>query len=49
MNTTADIDVETVGAASSGRYLLSRVSRSLSADAGLTARVELLAPGILEI
>ena len=49
VNTTADIDVETVGAASSGRYLLSRVSRSLSADAGLTARVELLAPGILEI
>jgi hypothetical protein len=49
INTTVDVDVDTVGGSSSGRYLISRLTRSLDADGGFSSNVELLAPGVLEL
>lgn len=47
INTTCDVDVETVGGVSNGRYLLSRIARSLDPKKGATTAVQVVAPGIL--
>lgn len=49
INATADIDVEVVGAAGAGRYLITRVVRSLDADAGAITALTLVAPGVFVI
>lgn len=47
INATCDVDVETVGGVANGRYLITRVARSLKHDAGATSSIAVVAPGIL--
>lgn len=49
INTTADLDVEIVGGKANGLYLVSKVTQTLSAEAGPSARIELVHPSILEL
>lgn len=49
INVVADVDVETVGGSASGRYLVTRLVRSLSADEGAHSSMTLVTPSALEI
>jgi prophage tail gpP-like protein len=46
-NTTCDVDVETVYAGANGRYILSRIARTLDPGKGASTAVQVVAPGIL--
>jgi len=48
LNTTVDIDVDSIGSEGAGRYLIHKITRSLDVNAGPTASLEVAAPGILE-
>jgi hypothetical protein len=47
INTTVDVDVETIGSDGAGRYLIHRVSRTLDTDNAASCSLQLAAPGVL--
>lgn len=49
INTTADVELETVGAEASGRYMLAEIRRPLDSSEGATSEIVLYAPGIYDI
>jgi len=47
VNATVDVDVDTIGVDGAGRYLITRVDRSLDVHGAATTELTLVAPGIL--
>jgi len=48
LNTTLDIEIDSIGAEASGRYLIHKITRGLDCNAGPTCSLDLAAPGVLE-
>lgn len=49
INTTVDVDVDTIGVDGAGRYLIYRLGRSVDVHGAATATMSLAAPGILSL
>jgi prophage tail gpP-like protein len=47
IDTVADVDVQVVGTEAAGPYLIHRVARSVDTRAGMTTKLQLVAPGII--
>lgn len=48
LNTTVDVEVDSIGAEGAGRYLIHSIQRGLDANGGATCTLELAAPGVLD-
>lgn len=48
LNTTVDIDVDSIGAEGAGRYLIHKIARGLDCNGGPTCTLSVAAPGVLE-
>ncbi len=47
LNTTADVEVDTIGSEGTGRYLIHRIVRNIDTNSGATCTLELVAPDVL--
>jgi hypothetical protein len=48
LNTTIDVDVDSIGVEGAGRFLIHKITRGLDTNGGATCSLEVAAPGILE-